>query len=407
MYLNFTKTAATENQKNRENPKSQMSRGNLFVCLIFILVSVLAFSSCSSTTYLLNGYGTRINTSVSSFGNYNMVGKTFYIESGDKDISSDDVEFREYANYVATSLKLQGATETYDKKNADMCILVNYGIYDESYTETVPFPIWGQTGISSISTTSNTTGSVYGSAYGNATVIGNSVYGSASGSAYGNSTTKTTTNVTPSYGITGYTSVDRRVSMYCRVLNIYSYDNKQTNSPAMLWKTNLSSCGSSNDLRSILPYMAYTAWGNMGKSSGSNEEYTMFLDDYFFRCWKQGILFDKNLTTFPKYDFTNAGNNMQIAIVEKLSNETVVVLRKSGCIGWYGVAPTMHIEYGGRKYYVKNADGYELGKKIRNECGTRYLRLHFEAIPANASTINVSEGDKVKNGWKWNGLKIK
>ena len=96
---------------------------------------------------------------------------------------------------------------------------------------------------------------------------------------------------------------------------------------------------------------------------------------------------------------------MQIAIVEKLSNETIIVFRKSGCHGWYSISPETYIEYNGQKYKVKSADGYELGKKIRNECGTRYLRLHFQAIPSIVKTINISEG--VKNGWFWNGVTIK
>lgn len=392
------------NSNNSISLKSRTNKTN-FLFAVTCCLYLLLFAGCGSTTYLSNGYGNKITTSVNSFGNYNMSGKTFYIESGDNKVSSNDVEFREYANYVANSLKCQGATETTDKRNADMCILVNYGISDESYTETVPIPIWGQTGISSISTTSTTTGSAYGNAYGSATRIGNSVYGSANSSVYGNSTTNTTTRVNPSYGVTGYTSVDRRVSMYCRILNIYGYDNKQTASANMLWKTNLSSCGNSSDLRNILPYMAYAAWGNMGKSSGGNEEYTTFLEDYYFRCWKQGVLFNDNLIGFPKYVSTNADNSMQIAIVEKLSAETIIVFRKSGCINWYSISPETYIEYNGHKYMLKNADGYELGKKIRNECGTRYLRLHFQAIPSGAKTVNISEG--TKNGWFWNGVSIR
>lgn len=96
---------------------------------------------------------------------------------------------------------------------------------------------------------------------------------------------------------------------------------------------------------------------------------------------------------------------MQIAIVEKLSTETIVVFRKSGCISWYSISPQTYIEYNGQKYMVKSADGYELGKKIRNECGTRYLRLHFQAIPSYAKNINISEG--MKNGWVWNGVSLK
>jgi hypothetical protein len=350
------KKSLIKRNKNSKVVYRQLIRNLLFVA------SFCTLSSCGTTTYLSNGYGTKITTSVSSFGNYSVLGKTFYIESGDKNVSSSDVEFREYANYVATSLKCQGATETYDKKNADMCVLVNYGISDESYTETVPIPVWGQTGIAS-------------------------------------------TRVNPTYGVTDYINVDRRVSMYCRVLNIYAYDNKRTSDATMLWKINLASCGNSSDMRNVLPYMAYAAWGNMGKSTGGNEEYTTFLDDYYFRCWKQGVLFNSNLIGFPQCTSTNADRTMQIAIVEKLSTETIVVFRKSGCPGWYSIAPTTYIEYNGQKYMVKSADGYELGKKIRNECGTRYLRLHFQAVPSSAKSINISEG--TKNGWVWNGLSIK
>jgi hypothetical protein len=379
-----------------QREKVRVLEGKL-ICTLLMVVFLCLLNSCWTTTYLSNGYGDHMTTSVNSFGNYDVACKTFYIESGDKNVSSHDVEFKEYANYVAASLKLQGSTETNDKKNADMCILVNYGISDESYTETIPFPIWGQTGISSISTTSNTTGFAYGSA----SRIGNSVYGSV----YGNSSTNTTTRVNPTYGVTGYTSVDRRVSMFCRFLNIYAYDNKQTSDATMLWKTNLTSCGYLSNMRYILPYMAYAAWGNMGKSTGGNEEYTIFLEDYYFKCWKQGVLFNSNLTGFPHCASTNADKSMQIAIVEKLSTETIVVFRKSGCPGWYSISPLAHIEYKGQKYQVKSADGYKLGKKIFNECGTRYLRLHFQAVPLNAKTINISEG--TKNGLVWNGVSIK
>lgn len=363
---------------------------------LFLIIFVALLYSCASTSYL--NYSTpQYTTSVSSFGNYNLVGKTFYIESGDKSVTSSDVEFREYAKYIANSLNLQGAKETSDKRNADMCILVNYGISDESYTETVPFPIWGQTGISSINTTSNTTGSAYGSA----TRIGNSVYGSVQG----NSSTNTTTRVNPTYGITGYTSVDRRVRQYCRVLNVYSYDNKQTTEPTMLWKTNLLSCGSSSDFRKVLPYMAYTAWGKMGNSTDGNESYTTLEDDYFFRCWKQGILNQTNITTFPNVNQTNVSSYMQIAIVEKTNTETILVLRKSGCPSWYRIDPNTYIEYSGQKYFIKSVDNYTLGQKIRKECGVRYLRLHFPSIPSNAKYINVKEN--VKDGWEWNGVSVR
>ncbi|GHT15550.1 hypothetical protein AGMMS4956_15750 [Bacteroidia bacterium] len=401
------KEGANKNHsKNRKNMKNHTRRRYLLMYLSFIFVSVLFFSSCGvsgvSTTYLSNGYGDKIVTSVNSFGNYNLNGKTFYIESGNQNISSDDVEFREYANYVSISLRLQGAIETQKKKKADMCILINYGISDESYTETIPFPIWGQTGISSINTTSNTSGYASGSAM----RIGNSVYGSASG----NSRTNTNTSVDYSYGVTGYMPIDRRVTLFRRVLNIYAYDNQRTSEAKMLWKTNLVSDGNSSDLRKRLPYMAYTAWGQMGKSSDGWEKWHTFFNDYYYQCWKDGTLLSSNVVGYPNVQNTNVDDDIRIALVEKKSNETIVVIKKTGCLGGYLISPTTYIEYGGKKYYVQRADGYELGNVIRQECGTRYLRLHFPAIPSSATLIDISECDDAKKGWncwEWEGVKIR
>lgn len=104
-------------------------------------------SSCASTTYLNNGleYVTRVD----HFGDYDVKGKTFYFESGDESVSSNDVEFKEYAGYYAENLRIKGAKETTDKENADICILMNYCITDESYQETIPVPDFGKTTIAS------------------------------------------------------------------------------------------------------------------------------------------------------------------------------------------------------------------------------------------------------------------
>jgi hypothetical protein len=366
-------------------------RGVVFVNVVFLLLS-----GCVPVTYL-NKTTPQYTTSVSSFGNYNLVGKSFYIESGDINVSSTDVEFKEYAKYIANTLTLQGAKETTDKKHADMCILVNYSISDKSYTETVPIPIWGQTGISSISTKSNS----YGTSFGSATKTGNSAYGSVQS----NSTTKTTTRVNPTYGVTGYANVDRRVVQHCRILNIYSYDNKQTREPIMLWKTNLLSNGTSSDFRNVLPYMVYSAWGKMGTSSGSAIDVTIMEEDYFFRCWKLGILNQSNVTSFPKINKTNVPSFIQIAIVAKANDETIIVLRKSGCPSWYGIASNTYIEHNGKKFFIESVDNYTLGEKIRKECGVRYFRLHFPPIPDNVQDINIKEN--VENGWEWNGVSLR
>lgn len=368
------------------------------------LVLVLLLTSCATTYYYsessVNSKRPRYQISVNSFGNYNLQGKTFYIESGDNNIPSNDVEFREYANYVAKALKSDGAKEINDKKKADMCILVTYGISDESYIETVPFPIWGQTGISSISTTSNTSGSAYGSA----SRIGNSVYGSVQG----NSSTNTTTIVNPSYGITGYSSVDRKVTVFRRVLNIYAYDNTQTNETTMLWKTNIISDGRSSDLRNVLPAMAFCGVGYLGKSSGETKNYYVFEDQEDFLSWKEGTLPDPNVVSYPKFNSSNANpNHIVITKIYRTRNETIIefVAYNSG-YGWFRISPNTYIEFEKQQYKVRTAENIVLGEK--NDI-TKYsaweFRLIFPAIPSNADYINISEGEP--SGWKWNGVYVK
>ena len=375
-----------------------------------LITLLLLFSSCAPILYI-NRYTSGFETDVKSFGDYSLIGKTFYIASGDRNISSNDVEFREYAKYVKFSMELQGAIETQDTRNADMCILLNYGISNESYTETIPVPIWGQTGISSISTTSTTTGSAYGNAYGSAARVGNTVYGQSNGSVYGSSTTNTTTRVTPRYGVTGYSSVDRRVSRFCCYLNIYAYDNKQIPTTTMLWKTNISSCGSSNDLRRVIPYMAYSAWGYMGISYNENESWAIMENDALFLRWRLGTLTQSNITVNPIVERSYPSKNMTITIVEKLQNETIVLICKSSYFKKYAFPHTMHIEYSGQKYYLRSIDNYRIGAKIVKENGMRYIRLHFPAIPSDAHTITISclDGGKVRwNNWfEWRNIQIR
>lgn len=376
--------------------------------LVISLTLVLLLTGCATTkttTYYysestVNAKRTRYYASVNSFGNYNLLGKTFYIESGDNNIPSNDVEFREYASYVAKALESVGAKEINDKKKADMCILITYGISDESYTETVPVPIWGQTGISSISTTSNTSGSAYGSA----SRIGNSVYGSV----LGNSSTNTTTIVNPSYGITGFSRVDRKVTVFRRVLNIYAYNNTQTNETTMLWKTNIISDGSSSDLREVLPVMAFCSIEYLGKSSGKTMNHYVFEDQEDFLSWKEGTLPDPNVVSYPKFNLTNANpNKIVIQRIYRGKNETIIdfVAYNTG-YDWFRISPNTYIEFEKQQYKVLKAENILLGEKnyIRQYSAWEF-RLVFPAIPSNADFINISEGEP--GGWEWNGVYVK
>jgi hypothetical protein len=371
----------------------------------FSFLSILLFASCAKIYYYsesaVNAHRNKYYISVTSFGNYNLNGKTFYIESGDNNISSYDVEFKEYADYIEKSLISAGAIKYYDKKKADMCIILTYGISDESYIESVPIPIWGQTGISSISSTSNTTGSAYGSA----TRIGNSVYGSIQG----NTTTNTTTIVNPSYGITGYRNVNRKVTVYRRFLNVYAYDNTNKNETIMLWKTNIISDGYSSDLRKVIPVMSYAAISYFGNSSGETKNHYIFEDNEDFINWKEGTLPNPNVVEYPKFMSTNVDPEMiVIKKIIKTNNETIIdfVAYNTGTYGWFRISPNTYIECEQKKYKIMSAVNIVLGEK--NDI-TKYssweFRLIFPSIPSNVNFININEG--IHPGFFWNGVYVK
>lgn len=371
------------------------------LALVLIIISISYLSSCTHTTYLSNGYGTSYAVSVNSFGTFNMKGKTYYIESGSESVSSSDLEFIEFAKYLEENLKIHGAILTFDKKNADVVVLMNYSIADASYVETVPIPIWGKTGISSISTTSNTRSSAYGNAY--------SYGGYTSGSVYGNSRTNSNTQINYSYGITGYQNVNRNVTQFSRVVNIYAYDNKKTSSsPIMLWKTQLFSSGTSSNLRKVMPYIMYAGCPFYGKSTDGWRDYGIFENDYMFHLWKLGYFTKSNITIYP--GVLNTNTSFKIAFIEKLQDKTIVCIEKTGCPNWYSISPFTYIYYNGKRVKVSYVDNYELGVKIKKECGTRYLKLHFPCKLNNVYNIDVVEyTDEKENelGWVWKGISIK
>ena len=170
-----------------------------------------------------NAYSRDIYESeIQSFGNYNMEGKTFYVISANPNVSNKDLEFQEYKDYITQCLMIKKAIPCENSDSADVCVLFDYGVGDKSYVANVSIPIWG------ITTTSRYINII-------ATRVLNS---------------------------------KEDIQDYRRVINLYAYDNKdRTGDPVMLWKTNISSSGSSRDLQEVLPYIAHTAIPYMGQQT--------------------------------------------------------------------------------------------------------------------------------------------
>lgn len=194
------------------------------VIKIFLFLFLVAIK-----TYA-NDYFDYYDIKVQGFGRCNFENKTFFITSGMELVSDSDPEFKEYASWVSSALKLNGAIEVQEINDADLCVLISYDMTDKSYYEKVPKPIYGKTGVNSARTT-------YSIDY--------------KGDLQSN------TSISYNYGITGVYYEENKINEFLKILNIYIYENKDE--AKMLTKANISTKGKNNNLRSIIPILSYIA----------------------------------------------------------------------------------------------------------------------------------------------------
>lgn len=220
----------------------------LFFSIIIISLS-LFLGGCSGKNCIVE---------VDSIGNLSNQ-TTYVLIPTNKDVQSlNDLQFLEYSNYINSVLQKKGLKKVDDIKNADIGIFLYYGISDPQKTEYERnIPIYGQTGISSSTTngTINTNGI-------------NNIYGN---NINLNSTVNTQTTYTPTYGITGYSKskvIDINYLRFIRIeainMPIFIKDKKAE----ILWKTQITSFGSTNDLREVFPVMVVASENYIGINTG-------------------------------------------------------------------------------------------------------------------------------------------
>jgi hypothetical protein len=219
---------------------------------IFIL---LLFGGCAmKPKYFVN---------VDSIGDIHHKTK-YFLMSGLKNVSTTDLEFQEYAKYINKALQNRGFTKT-DFKNADIAIFLRYGISaPQKHTKSYSIPIYGQTGVSSSTT------------YGTLNSYGNT--GSYQGNTYSNSTTY----YTPTYGIKGYQNGTREYIQFTRYYELSAVDlekYKRTNKNVQLWKTTVTSTGSSGDLRRVFPILVAASEKYIGLNTGKKIKIKLYEND--------------------------------------------------------------------------------------------------------------------------------
>ena len=209
---------------------------------ILLLLCICIFvTGCAS----IRPFNVKIN---SIKGDQMAEGHKCIIYPGLKDVSVNDLQFSEYANYLERALNKKGITIVKNPDEADSAVFLSYGIGDpQKHTYSYSVPIYGQTGVSSSTT------------FGTVSTLGN--MGTFSG----------TTINTPSYGIVGATSNIGSYVIYTRFIGIVAYDlnlYRESKTEKQLWKTDIVSTGSTGDLRTVFPILMGAAYPYIGEDTG-------------------------------------------------------------------------------------------------------------------------------------------
>jgi hypothetical protein len=205
---------------------------------LFVFTAVVLLSGCTSLQHIdmsVNALSAR-DASPSANSSYVLV-------PGQADVALGDLQFQEFSRYVERVLSTHGMQRTFDREKAQTVVTLSYGIGDpQVFTQQISVPVFGQTGISSL----NTTGQVVGNTF------------------------KSTTTVTPTYGITGYSQSTSSQTFFMRNMKLTAFKKEEVvrGSFNQLWMVSVASAGPTADLRLVFPYLATAAGPYIGKSPG-------------------------------------------------------------------------------------------------------------------------------------------
>ncbi len=185
--------------------------------------------------------------------------RQYALVPGNEGVKADDLQFREFAEFIERAMKLQGFIKASAPESADLLVVAAYSVGDpqtRTYTYTVPH--WGQTGVSSSTT------------HGTAITQGTLNTSGNSGTYSGTTSYSGTTYYQPTYGITGYSSGVGQYTTVTRVLALAGFDADSIRSggdPKELWRVSAVSIGSTRDLRLVFPYLITAARPYIGKAT--------------------------------------------------------------------------------------------------------------------------------------------
>ena len=214
--------------------------------LLAAVAAVCLLSGCATQTFItsVNGY---VGTGFAPTLRHAVVP----LDGG----QAGDLQFAEVRQQVERALGQTGLQVAATGERPDVGVFVDYGIgAPRIETAVLSLPVWGQTGVSS----STTTGTINRSGSFNAV----------------------TTN-TPSYGVVGTNNVPISSTVYDRFLTLNGFDLNEyarTKEVKRLWQIKVTSSGSSGDLRLVIPYLLASAVPYIGKSTGRAVDVNVLVD---------------------------------------------------------------------------------------------------------------------------------
>jgi hypothetical protein len=178
--------------------------------------------------------------------------RSYVLLPGNKGMTAGDLQFQEYAAYVHRALAARGFIQARRFEDADIAVFLAYGIGNpQTHVYSYSLPVWGQTGYSGSST------------YGTLNTFG----------GYG--TYSSTTTYTPTHGITGYSTEVGTYTTYFRFVLLDAYDlatYRREKKLAQVWRSTVTSTGSSGDLRRVFPAMVAGSARHLATNTGQRIE---------------------------------------------------------------------------------------------------------------------------------------
>jgi len=218
------------------------------------IIAALLASGCSTikSTYYVD---------VNGFSRSNVTSQTvrYMLAPADKNISRNDLQFEEYCRYVDSAMIKNGYVKADSLEDATIVVFFYYGIGNpEEHQYSYFLPMGEQTGVSPSRTEDAITG------------------------VDDNGTSQETAAHVPQYGITRYQQRQESNAAYYRYLSLSAIDLQKFRDDqhiSELWRMEVSSTGSSSDLRVVVPVMVAASAKYIGKNTGTAISISLNDDD--------------------------------------------------------------------------------------------------------------------------------